>query len=157
MGGHIVSKALRRFLSTSKTPAVSRSILPWRCRRCYSIQSQEEELARLPDIDPRALSIERTTTPKTIIPPHELVFGHAFTGKYNCTEAMEDNTDSIALNRPYAINRMDSNLWLACPSNNPLPKSLPRPRNLRFPLRLHVLRRYESLQKLRGPSAPLSP
>ncbi|KAL8916242.1 MAG: hypothetical protein Q9208_008640 [Pyrenodesmia sp. 3 TL-2023] len=51
----------------------------WHCRRPYSIKSQEEELARLPNINPDALSITKTTTPKELVPPEELVFGRTFT------------------------------------------------------------------------------
>ena len=50
-----------------------------RFRRPYSIQSQEEALAQLPDIDPSQLSITRSTTPKEIVSPEELVFGRTFT------------------------------------------------------------------------------
>ncbi|KAL8652264.1 MAG: hypothetical protein Q9210_002782 [Variospora velana] len=51
----------------------------WHNKRPYSIQSQEEELAKLPNINPDALSITKTTTPKTLVPPEELVFGRTFT------------------------------------------------------------------------------
>ncbi|KAL8903962.1 MAG: hypothetical protein Q9207_003577 [Kuettlingeria erythrocarpa] len=51
----------------------------WHCKRPYSIQSQEEELARLPNINPDALSIIKTTTPKELLPPEQLVFGRTFT------------------------------------------------------------------------------
>ena len=54
----------------------------WHRRRPYSIQSQEEAIAQLPDINPGALSITRTTTPKQVLPPEELVFGRTFTGKH---------------------------------------------------------------------------
>ncbi|KAI4184706.1 MAG: hypothetical protein L6R41_004567 [Letrouitia leprolyta] len=51
----------------------------WQRIRPYSIQSQEEEITRLPDINPDALFITKTTTPKTLVPPEELVFGRTFT------------------------------------------------------------------------------
>lgn len=54
----------------------------WHRPRLYSIQSQEEKIAQLPDINPGALSITRTTTPKQILPSEELVFGRTFTGKH---------------------------------------------------------------------------
>ncbi|KAL9072240.1 MAG: hypothetical protein Q9161_003713 [Pseudevernia consocians] len=54
-------------------------ISQWHRRRPYSIQSQEEAIARLPDINPGALSITRTATPKQILPPEELIFGRTFT------------------------------------------------------------------------------
>lgn len=48
--------------------------------RLYSIQSNEAGIAKLPGIDPNALSITETTTPKNLIPPEELVFWRNFTG-----------------------------------------------------------------------------
>ncbi|KAL2042868.1 hypothetical protein N7G274_004628 [Stereocaulon virgatum] len=72
-------RASRPLLGPSRTPILPNTILPSRCRRAYSIQSQEEDLARLPDIDPKALSITKTTTPKLIVPPEELIFGRNFT------------------------------------------------------------------------------
>ncbi|KAL8782720.1 MAG: hypothetical protein Q9213_005144 [Squamulea squamosa] len=53
--------------------------LNWHLRRPYSIQSQEDAIAKLPNIDPSALSITKTTTPKQLVPPEELVFGRTFT------------------------------------------------------------------------------
>lgn len=50
------------------------------CQRLYSIQSDEAAIARLPGINPEALSISRTTTPKELLPAEELVFGRNFTG-----------------------------------------------------------------------------
>ena len=54
----------------------------WRCchqQRAYSIQSSEAAIAQLPGIDASALTITKTTTPKTLLPPEELVFGRTFT------------------------------------------------------------------------------
>ncbi|KAL6718118.1 branched-chain-amino-acid transaminase bat2 [Lecanora helva] len=80
MGSRTLSQASRPFRSASTNPFASRSIiLPWRFRRCYSIQSQEEELAKLPDIEPDSLEITRCSRPKDITPPEQLVFGRAFT------------------------------------------------------------------------------
>ncbi|MCJ1479580.1 hypothetical protein MMC13_008266 [Lambiella insularis] len=53
--------------------------LQWQYRRAYSIQSEEEAIARLPGIDPSQLSITKTTTPKQLLPPEELIFGRNFT------------------------------------------------------------------------------
>ena len=75
-----VLRLLRPCLSTPK-PFPSLQILT-RCQfsgRPYSIQSQEEALARLPNIDPSKLTITKTTTPKQLVPPEELVFGRTFT------------------------------------------------------------------------------
>ncbi|KAL8718750.1 MAG: hypothetical protein Q9225_004147 [Loekoesia sp. 1 TL-2023] len=69
----------RSYLTASRTEP---SLLPkpnWQHRRPYSIQSQEEEIARLPNINPDALSVTKTTTPKALVPPEELVFGRTFT------------------------------------------------------------------------------
>ena len=52
----------------------------WQSQKDYSIKSQEEAIARLPNIDPSQLSITTTTTPKKILPPEELIFGRSFTG-----------------------------------------------------------------------------
>ena len=159
MGSHTLSRASRPLwfaLRPSSAPK-STSIPPWRCRRCYSIQTQEEELAKLPDINPDALEITTCATPKEITPPEQLVFGRAFTGKPHVTRSSSCHAHSIPLYRSHALDRMDSRQWLARPSNNPLPKPFPRPCNLRLPLRLRMLRRHESLQEFRRRSAPLSP
>ena len=66
-------------------PKLQQQLLPrsrWRRqpqRRAYSIQSSEAAIAKLPGIDASALTITKTTTPKTILPPEELVFGRTFT------------------------------------------------------------------------------
>ena len=54
--------------------------VPSPCRRLYSIQAQEDSIARLPGIDASKLSITNSTTPKELVPPQELVFGRTFTG-----------------------------------------------------------------------------
>jgi branched-chain amino acid aminotransferase len=46
----------------------------WEALRTYSTE------ARLADIEPSKLSITKTTTPKELVPPNELVFGRTFTG-----------------------------------------------------------------------------
>lgn len=48
--------------------------------RLYNVQSNEAAIAKLPGINPGALSVTRTTTPKNLLPPEELVFGRNFTG-----------------------------------------------------------------------------
>ncbi|KAF2496258.1 branched-chain-amino-acid aminotransferase [Lophium mytilinum] len=50
-----------------------------RCRRAYSIHADASVGKNILDIDPSKLSIEKTTTPKTLLPPEELVFGRNFT------------------------------------------------------------------------------
>lgn len=81
MGRSTILRASRPLWSTVNASYVSKSVSPWRCRRCYSVKSQEEQLTRLPDINPEALSITKATTPKPIQAPEELVFGRTFTGK----------------------------------------------------------------------------
>ncbi len=81
MGPSTALRAWRPLWSTFNASFVPKAVSPWRCRRCYSIQSQEEELTRLPDINPKMLSVTKTTTPKGVVPPKELVFGRTFTGK----------------------------------------------------------------------------
>ncbi|GME31163.1 Aminotransferase class IV [Neofusicoccum parvum] len=44
-----------------------------RCRRAYSAQP------KLAELDPAKLSVTKTTTPKDLLPPQELVFGRTFT------------------------------------------------------------------------------
>lgn len=44
--------------------------------RAYTTQAP----AKLPDIDASKLTITRTQTPKALMKPEELVFGHNFTG-----------------------------------------------------------------------------
>ncbi|KAL8805270.1 MAG: hypothetical protein Q9182_002038 [Xanthomendoza sp. 2 TL-2023] len=70
---------LRPCLTARKPQILPLSKLNWQLRRAYSIQSQEDAIAKLPNIDPNALSITKTTTPKALVPPEELVFGRTFT------------------------------------------------------------------------------
>lgn len=59
----------------------SRLILAtWGSSRSYSIQAEAASTAKLQDINPSKLSITKTTTPKELVPPNELVFGRTFTG-----------------------------------------------------------------------------
>ena len=74
--------ASRSYFYVRRPCPLPKIISQWHRRRPYSIQSQEEAIARLPDINPGALSITRTTTPKQILPPEELIFGRTFTGKH---------------------------------------------------------------------------
>lgn len=84
----------------------------WQCRRPYSIQSQEEAIAKLPGINPSALSITTATILKELVSPEELVFGRTFTGKL-----------------PSSLNNLGKKLrrekvQTTCfPSNGPLPKA----------------------------------
>ena len=77
--------------SLSLAPALSslfrRSLLlqtssAQRCRRAYSIHADAPSGVKIQDIDPTKLSITKTTTPKDLLPPRELLFGRNFTGMY---------------------------------------------------------------------------
>ncbi|KAL8697166.1 MAG: hypothetical protein Q9201_007275, partial [Fulgogasparrea decipioides] len=70
---------VRACLTASRTEIQPLYKLNWPCRRLYSIQSQEAAIAKLPNINPDALTITKTTTPKSLVPPEELVFGRTFT------------------------------------------------------------------------------
>lgn len=73
-----IFKAATSRLSRADPPA--RPLLHKQCLRAYSIQSSEAGIVKLPGIDPNAVSIVETITPKTLISPEELVFGRNFTG-----------------------------------------------------------------------------
>ncbi|KAF2428850.1 branched-chain amino acid aminotransferase II [Tothia fuscella] len=74
------SKSLFSSLSTfpqRSTPALT-SLGAQRCRRWYSIHA-DHATERLLEIDPTRLSITKTTTPKELLAPKDLIFGHTFT------------------------------------------------------------------------------
>ncbi|KAF2638158.1 branched-chain amino acid aminotransferase II [Massarina eburnea CBS 473.64] len=52
-----------------------------RCRsqRAYSLHADASVGTSIKDIDPAKLSITKTTTPKALLPPEELIFGRNFT------------------------------------------------------------------------------
>lgn len=75
-------KRAASLFSNARAELPSACTAPSRCRRFYSIQAQEDSIARLPGIDPSKLSITSSTTPKEIVPPQELVFGRTFTGNH---------------------------------------------------------------------------
>ncbi|KAH8665935.1 branched-chain-amino-acid aminotransferase [Tricladium varicosporioides] len=47
--------------------------------RSYSIKADSASTIKPQDIDPSKLSITKTTTPKELVPPNELIFGRTFT------------------------------------------------------------------------------
>jgi len=63
----------------SRSPAAPLSA-SLRCRRGYSIHADASVGAKIKDIDPTKLSITKTTTPKNLLPPEELLFGRNFSG-----------------------------------------------------------------------------
>ena len=82
----------RSYLYMRRPCSFSISILQWHRRRPYSIQSQEEHIVQLPDINPSALTITRATSPKQVLTPEELVFGRAFTGKHATAFPISNHT-----------------------------------------------------------------
>ena len=71
-------------LHQTKTLLSSQRYKTYRCskqwQRSYSIQTSEDALSKLPPLDPSKLNIIKTTTPMSLRPPEELVFGRSFTG-----------------------------------------------------------------------------
>ena len=49
-------------------------------QRSYSIQAEAASTVKLQDIDPSKVSVTKSTTPKELVPPKELIFGRTFTG-----------------------------------------------------------------------------
>ena len=146
---------------TSTPPRLIRE----RCQRWYSLHP-EQNVEKLQELDATQLQITKTTTPKQLTPPKDLVFGRTFTG----TRSTSIINASLGLHmkcllqqelteyvRPHALHRMDRFHWLAHASNNALPKPLSRPGNLCLPLRLRVLRGHEGLQGLAEPNSPFPP
>ena len=52
----------------------------WRATRQYSIKPHAASTAQIQDLDPSKLTIEKTSKPKALKKPEELVFGRNFTG-----------------------------------------------------------------------------
>lgn len=67
-------------LSSSSGRFVVPASLRCRSQRPYSIHADASVGTKIQDIDPTKLSITKTTTPKDLLPPEELIFGHSFTG-----------------------------------------------------------------------------
>lgn len=82
MARFILQSSAGPCLRRSRANFLSGTFTQRRWRRLYSIQSSENAIAQLPGIDPEALSVLKTTTPKELLPPHELVFGRTFTGMH---------------------------------------------------------------------------
>ncbi|ORY06491.1 aminotransferase [Clohesyomyces aquaticus] len=71
-------------LLSSLSSSFARSIVPQtslalRCRRAYSIHAEASVGTSIQEIDPSKLTVQKTTTPKDLLPPEELVFGRNFT------------------------------------------------------------------------------
>lgn len=79
-----------RLLSSLSNCAFRSSAAPLsaslRCRtqtqtqRPYSIHADASVGSKIQDIDPTKLSITRTSSPKALLPPEDLIFGRNFTG-----------------------------------------------------------------------------
>ena len=50
--------------------------------RCYSLKVDTSSSQDVAGLDPAQLSIAKSTTPKDLLPPEELVFGRTFTGSF---------------------------------------------------------------------------
>ena len=124
-------------------PAPSRLVAAWESTRPYSIKVESASTIKLQEIDPSKLSVMKTTTPKELVPPKELVFGRTFTGRASTLAPSVLTADYY---RSYAQSRMDCLSRMASPTHHPLPKPLSRPRQLRLPLRIRMFRRNESIQ-----------
>ena len=53
----------------------------WGESRTYSVKAEAASATKIKNIDPAQLKITQSKTPKTLLPPNELVFGRTFTGK----------------------------------------------------------------------------
>jgi len=54
----------------------------WGASRTYSVKAEAASATKLQNIDPSKLTITQSKTPKTLLPPNELVFGRSFTGNF---------------------------------------------------------------------------
>ncbi|RDW71987.1 putative branched-chain-amino-acid transaminase [Coleophoma crateriformis] len=57
----------------------SKFVAAWASPRFYSIKAESASTAQLHELDASKLTITKTTTPKELVPPSELVFGRTFT------------------------------------------------------------------------------
>lgn len=148
-----IAPSLFRSLSTSfpRASHASKFITTERCRRWYSIHADAASATKLAEIDPSKLSITKSTTPKDLLPPEELVFGRTFTGTSPDATSKPSCAHLFISSRSYALSRMDSITRMAAPSDNAVPESQSRSRHLRLPLRLRVLRGHEGLRRLNRP------
>lgn len=61
-------------------PRSSCSKLSPKLAAAFAYQRAYSQAVQLREIEPSALTIEKTSAPKALIPPKELVFGKTFTG-----------------------------------------------------------------------------
>lgn len=75
---------MRPFLNASALRGATRAprlLTTCRTARLLSVKAEAASQAKERDIDPRKLQITKTTTPKGLSKPEDLVFGREFTGK----------------------------------------------------------------------------
>ncbi|KAF2120514.1 branched-chain-amino-acid aminotransferase [Lophiotrema nucula] len=75
------SRLLASFSHSLRRAAASELSTSLRCRsaRAYSIHADASVGTSIQEIDPTKLGITKTTTPKGLLPPEELIFGRNFT------------------------------------------------------------------------------
>jgi len=54
----------------------------WQASRTYSIKAEAASTTQLHSLDASKLTVQKSTTPKELLPPNELVFGRNFTGLF---------------------------------------------------------------------------
>ncbi|RDW66220.1 putative branched-chain-amino-acid transaminase [Coleophoma cylindrospora] len=57
----------------------SKFVAAWASPRFYSIKAESASTAQLQELDASKLTVTKTTTPRELVPPSELVFGRTFT------------------------------------------------------------------------------
>ncbi len=78
--GHHPDTMATRQLASSASVLARRSLLgAWRTPKQLGIIARLYSASKLHELDASQLSITRTSTPKELKPPEELVFGHNFT------------------------------------------------------------------------------
>ncbi|MCJ1382609.1 branched-chain-amino-acid transaminase bat2 [Xylographa soralifera] len=72
-------RASRSALTEARAYAYQKQSILSQRRKASSLQAEEKAIKQLPGMDPSQLSITKSTTPKQLLPPEELVFGRTFT------------------------------------------------------------------------------
>jgi hypothetical protein len=74
-------KMIRPFRPQTAFNRSSRLIAAWQSSKSYSIKAEAASTTKLQDIDPSKVTVQKSTTPKDLLPLDQLVFGRTFTGK----------------------------------------------------------------------------
>jgi branched-chain amino acid aminotransferase len=77
----LARNAVLRASSSPITVSLQSSAANRLWQRSYSIKPVTKATPQLPGLDSSKLTITKTTTPKELIPPEQLVFGKTFTGE----------------------------------------------------------------------------